>query len=165
VSGGSTYAFGDPTQSSLIGQLVFAPFALVTSLFRPFLFEARSAQVAVNALETTVLLVWWIRVFIRVGWREVVKTIFRYPLLVFSLTFTLGFAVAVGLTTTNLGTLSRYRMPLVPFFWALLLIVDQLTVSVRKKASLPVFAIPRHSELPRSLPAPSQPFRRPTAHQ
>lgn len=165
VSGGSTYAFGDPTQSGLLGQLAFAPLALVTSLFRPFLFEARSAQVAVNALETAVLLAWWIRVFTRAGLKEVLKAIFRYPLLLFSLTFTLTFAVAVGLTTTNLGTLSRYRMPLVPFFWALLLVVDRLTAPSRNTSPLQALGFPRRPDLPRSLPAPAQPLRRPTAHQ
>lgn len=165
VSGASTYAFGDPTQSSLVGQLAFAPFALVTSLFRPFLFEARSAQVAVNALETTVLLVWWIRVFTRAGPKAVITTTFRYPLLVFSLTFSVAFAVAVGLTTTNLGTLSRYRMPLVPFFWALLLAVDRLTAPPRKKSQSSGTTLPRRSPTTGSLPALRQPLRRPTAHQ
>lgn len=163
VSGGSTYAFGDPTQATLMGQLAFAPLALITSLFRPFLFEARSGQVALNALETAVLLVWWIRVFTRAGPREVLKVVFGYPLLIFSLIFTLAFAVAVGLTTTNLGTLSRYRMPLVPFFWALLLVVDQLSASSRNSSPLKALALSRRSEVPQRLPV--QPLRRPTAHQ
>lgn len=165
VGGGSTYAFGDPTQSGLMGQLAFAPLALVTALFRPFLFEARSAQVVVNALETTVLLVWWIVVFIRAGSGAVLKTIFRYPILLFSLTFTLTFAVAVGLTTTNLGTLSRYRMPLVPFFWALLLVVDRIAAALRNSSQLSALPLPLRSNDFRSLPPPGQPFRRPTAHQ
>jgi hypothetical protein len=128
-TGGSTYSFGDPSQATLSGQLAFAPLALVTSLFRPFIFEARSAQVAVNGLETAVLLVLWVRVFAKAGARRVVATIFRYPLLVFSLTFSISFGVAVGLTTTNLGTLSRYRMPLVPFFWALVLVIDAVAAT------------------------------------
>lgn len=165
MEGGSSYAFGDPTQATLVGQLAFAPIALITSLFRPFLFEARSVQVAVNGLETAVLLVWWIRVFARAGVAEVTKAVFRYPLLLFSLTFTLAFAVAVGLTTTNLGTLSRYRMPLVPFFWALLLVVDAVTAAARRPARGPVAA-----NAPRRIPVPGVPseghaLRRPTAHQ
>jgi hypothetical protein len=165
VSGGSTYAFGDPTQASALGQLAFMPLALITSLFRPFLLEAQSAQVAVNALETTVLLVGWIRVFVRAGAREVIKAVFRYPLLVFSLTFTLVFAVAVGLMTTNLGTLSRYRMPLVPFFWALLLVLDRMTARVRRGSPAQAFALPRRLDASGSLPASAQRLRRPTAHQ
>lgn len=160
VSGGSTYAFGDPTQATLSGQLAFAPLALVTALFRPFLFEARSAQVAVNGLETAVLLVWWIRVLVRAGAGGVFKKTLQYPLLVFSLTFTLTFAVAVGLTTTNLGTLSRYRMPLVPFFWALLLALDALTTSTKAQARSASVSIRRQRA---ALAA--QPLRRPTAHQ
>jgi len=163
MEGGSTYSFGDPSQSTLVGQLAFAPLALITALFRPFLFEARSAQVAINGLETGVLLIWWIRVFVSSGARAVVREIFRYPLLVFSLTFTLSFAVAVGLTTTNLGTLSRYRMPLVPFFWALLLVVDYVTAAQRRSTSTSATSS-RPLPIPR-LPRTDHAFRRPTAHQ
>jgi hypothetical protein len=42
--------------------------------------------------------------------------------LMFCAAFTLTLGVAVGLATTNLGTLSRYRMPLVPFFVAMVLV-------------------------------------------
>jgi hypothetical protein len=45
------------------------------------------------------------------------------PLLVFAFMFVLGLGVAVGLTSTNLGTLSRYRVPLVPFFASLLVVL------------------------------------------
>jgi hypothetical protein len=164
VEGGSTYSFGDPSEASFLGQLAFAPLALITALFRPFLFEARSAQVGVNALETGVLLVWWVRVLARGGVRQVVSAIFRYPMLVYSLTFTVFFAVAVGLTTTNLGTLSRYRMPLVPFLWALLLVTDYLTAPGRD-ATRGAALVRRGSAVVPSLPAPVQSLRRPTAHQ
>jgi hypothetical protein len=39
--------------------------------------------------------------------------------------FVVGLGIGVGLTTTNLGTLSRYRMPLVPFFGLLLMALAQ----------------------------------------
>jgi hypothetical protein len=124
VRGDSTYAIGDPSQVTMTGQLMFAPFALATSLFRPLLFESNSVQVAVNALETAVILFVTIRAFARRGFGRAWALIFRSPMLVLSLVFTVTFGIAVGLTTTNLGALSRYRMPLVPFFWALMLVVD-----------------------------------------
>lgn len=124
VRGASTYAIGDPSQVTLMGQLRFAPIALATSLFRPLLFEANSVQVAVNALETAVVLFVMIRALARRGFGPARALIFRSPMLVLSLVFTLTFGIAVGLTTTNLGALSRYRMPLVPFLWTLVLILD-----------------------------------------
>jgi hypothetical protein len=56
------------------------------------------------------------------------------------------FGMAVGLTTTNLGTLSRYRMPLVPFFAALLVLfmdADKRVPGTVK--SLSARAVPRRS--------------------
>jgi hypothetical protein len=123
VSGGSTYSLGDSTKTTLAGQLVFAPFALLSSLFRPFLFEARNAQMLANALETSVILVLAVAVFVRRRPADIWNTVARSPMLMLCLVFALVFAVAVGLTTTNLGTLSRYRMPLVPFLCVLLVVL------------------------------------------
>ncbi len=39
--------------------------------------------------------------------------------------FKIGFGIAVGLTSTNLGTLSRYRSPILPFFAILLLVLQK----------------------------------------
>lgn len=123
VTATTTYAMGDPNQRTLAGQVVYAPIALLTSLFRPFLFEARSPQVFINALETTailglVLIALWERRL-----RDIWLTLTSRPMLMFCLVFVVVFGTGVGLTTTNLGTLSRYRMPLVPFLWAIALVV------------------------------------------
>jgi hypothetical protein len=47
------------------------------------------------------------------------------PFLVFCVVFVIAFGIAVGLTSTNLGTLSRYRSPLLPFFVVLLLVLGK----------------------------------------
>jgi hypothetical protein len=122
-AGGSTYAIGDASQITLSGQLVYAPIALVTSLFRPFLFEARNTQVFVNTLETTAVLVLIVRMFARRRLPELWTTFTATPMLMFCLVFIFIFGIGVGLTTTNMGTLSRYRMPLVPFLWCIALVL------------------------------------------
>ncbi|MDH5493680.1 MAG: hypothetical protein OEY14_17130 [Myxococcales bacterium] len=124
VQGGSSYSVGDPTQRGLLGQLAFAPLGLVASLFRPFLFEARSLVQLVNALETALLMFLLGAGLYRHGWRGFIGRIFRSPLLMFCLTFVLLFGTAVGISTTNLGTLSRYRLPMMPFYALLLLLLD-----------------------------------------
>lgn len=124
VRGGSTYELVAPAEEATLGvQLAYAPLALVTSLYRPFLFEARNAQILVNALETATLLVLSVLVLWRVSLLSVWTTLVGSPLAVFSLVFIVVFGTAVGLTTTNLGTLSRYRMPLVPMFASLLVVL------------------------------------------
>jgi len=128
--GGSTYVLGDPTQTTALGQLVFVPEALVAAFFRPFLFEANSPQILVNALETTVLSF----ILVRVVWKKRFAWVWGHlrasPVLMFFLAFSVIFGVAVGLSTANLGSLSRYRVPLVPFFAGIILILD--TVATRQ---------------------------------
>lgn len=45
-------------------------------------------------------------------------------LLSFSLIFSLFFAFSVGISTSNFGSLVRYRIPVLPFFVACLFIMD-----------------------------------------
>lgn len=130
VRGGSTYELVSPGEASTSVQLVFAPLALLTSLYRPLIFEANSAQVLVNALETSALLGLTIWLFWRASMREVWSTLISSHVAVFALVFVGVMGVAVGLTTTNLGTLSRYRVPLVPFFASLLVILSSAVKKV-----------------------------------
>ncbi len=122
VEGGSSYAIGNPDETSLTGQLAFAPVAMTASLFRPFVWEAHNAVAVINGLEMAVILWCWLVIWWRRGiagtWRLVTKS----PPLMFCLVFVLLFSLGVGLATTNLGTLSRYRVPMMPMY-ALLLVM------------------------------------------
>jgi hypothetical protein len=122
VGGGSDYSLGDTTDASLGGQLKYAPLALITTLFRPTLLEVRNPLMLLSALETTALL--WL-----VGWAAyqrtwtwMFRTVISHPVLLFCTTFACLLAIGVGLGTTNFGTLSRYRIPVVPFFAAVVLL-------------------------------------------
>ena len=132
TSGGSTYIARSPSQSGIVAQLVFAPGALVASLFRPVVLEAKNPQIFINSMETTVLAA----LLVRVLWKERMVRLWRYvtssPVLMFFLAFTIVFGVAVGLGTSNLGTLSRYRVPLVPFYAGLVFVLDYLVMNRRR---------------------------------
>lgn len=125
-AGGGSYFTVDAElgRRSLAGQLASAPLALVSSLFRPFLFEIRNPLMLFSGLENTVLLVLLLRAAIN-SWRSMVRVILDTPLLLFSLAFVIIFGVAVGLVTTNMGTLSRYRLPLMPFYVTMVLALDR----------------------------------------
>ena len=77
-----------------------------------------------NALETSALLFLTLRLLIRGGISRVSQAVLSSPLLVFCLVFTIVMGTAVGLASTNLGSLSRYRMPFMPFFVALVLSLE-----------------------------------------
>lgn len=120
ADGGSNYSLAAGT--GVVGQVAAAPIAMFTAMFRPLLIEARSPIAAANSMETTLVLfaVLWIiqrRKFRLVG------LIRGSPPLMFCLVYVALFSVAVGLTTTNLGTLSRYRMPMVPYMGVMIAVL------------------------------------------
>ena len=123
--GGSAFSLGGEAPTTLAGQFAYAPAALLTSLFRPFLFEVHSIPSLVNAVETTVLAVLFARILFTRNLGKVRCQIADNPFLVFCVVFVMAFGIAVGLASSNLGTLSRYRSPLVPFFVVLLLVLGK----------------------------------------
>lgn len=123
IQGGSSYSLGDGETKSLTGQLAFAPLALTASLFRPFIFEAHNLVALINALETTVILWLWLIILRRRGVKRTWELLRSSPALIFCAIFVALFGLGVGLGTTNLGTLSRYRVPMMPLYGLLLLML------------------------------------------
>lgn len=131
---GSSYAVGDHTDSSLSGQAAFLPVGLIFSLFRPLPFEVRNPAMLLNALEILVFLALWFKIFTIRPPRKTWGMIVSHPLLVFSLLFVVGFGSIVGISTTNIGTLSRYRVPMMPFYAVLLAVLSLKTPSEQNGA-------------------------------
>lgn len=151
VRGGSTYTLvGEASEASANLQLLYAPLALLTSLYRPLIIEGTNPQLFVNALETTAFLVASGWIVYKLRFRAIYNAITQSPLAVFALVFIVTFGVAVGLTTTNLGTLSRYRVPLVPFFASLLVVL----LGYQERATAPA-PLPRQPG-GRRLPGPAR---------
>lgn len=113
----------DTEGTSSSAQLALAPLALVTALFRPFIFEARNPMQVLNALETTWLLYLVVQLIRRYSLAALVRSILDSPPLMFCAAFTLILALGTGLSTSNMGTLSRYRAPMMPFFVSLMLLL------------------------------------------
>lgn len=122
VEGGSNYQLASEDRS-LIAQIVLSPLALLTALFRPLPYEASGITGAVNVLETTLITGWLLVVLYRRRWRDLLAIVRGSPLLVFCVTFIVLFGVGVGLASTNLGTLSRYRAPMMPLFVGLIAVL------------------------------------------
>ena len=124
IRGGSNFELGSSVPRTVIGQIAYMPAALATALFRPSIFEARNILMLANALETTIITVLFLKILFSTSFRQIKARFVSEPFLVFCLVFVVGFGVAVGLASSNLGTLSRYRSPLVPFFVALLVVLS-----------------------------------------
>jgi len=103
--------------------LRIAPIAIVTAIFRPFLFEVRNPLMLLSALEGTYIIYLFGLVIFKIGVAKSFRIAAGTPFVLFSLIFTLVFAFAVGFSTSNFGTLMRYKIPFVPFFMASLFII------------------------------------------
>ncbi len=119
---GNSFDIGDfePTIPSMLSK---TPQAITATLFRPYIFEANNVVMLLSAIENTLMLLLTIYLFLKVSIIRVFKVMFNHNLLVFSLTFSMFFAFAVGLTTSNFGSLVRYKIPVMPFFVASLFII------------------------------------------
>jgi hypothetical protein len=112
-SAGSGYSLGelDGTFTNMISK---APQAVNVSLFRPYLWEVKNPLMLLSALESLALIGLTLYVLAKSRIRFVKS--WSNPAVLFCLVFSLSFAFAVGVSTYNFGTLSRYKIPLLPFY-------------------------------------------------
>jgi hypothetical protein len=122
IEGGSAYDLGeyDPT---LMGMISKFPQAVTVTLFRPFLWEAKKPIMLLSAFESFAFLALFLYVLFGKGIKVLIKQTAKDPNMLFFLIYSLIFAFAVGISTGNFGSLSRYKIPCMPFFAAFLLIL------------------------------------------
>lgn len=123
---GSFFKVGN-VDNSLTSLLYLFPAGIGTTLFRPFPWEVRNPLMVLSALESLTFLILTFMLIRKAGLGNTFKTILGDPILVFCLIFAILFAGFVGVTTFNFGSLSRYRIPCLPFYLMLLFIVGYKT--------------------------------------
>ncbi|MFN2458532.1 MAG: hypothetical protein ABR502_10050 [Chitinophagaceae bacterium] len=96
---------------------------IVATFFRPFLWEVRSPIALFSALEALLFVILVANFVLKRGIIAFFKNAFSNPILVFCFIFSLVFAASVGITATNFGTLSRYKIPCLPFFLVMMFII------------------------------------------
>jgi hypothetical protein len=119
---GSGYNLGE-FDPSIVGMLTKFPQAVIVTLFRPFPWEARKVIVLLSALEALIFLYFTYKAFQKRGIFKSFQLIFNDPNLLFCFIFSIIFAFAVGISAYNFGTLSRYKIPCLPFYGAFLIIL------------------------------------------
>jgi len=129
---GSRYDIGE-IDPSITGLAAKFPEAVNVTLYRPYLWEVKNPLMLLSGMESFAFLVLTLIVFFRVGFFKTFQKIFKDPNLLFFFSFTLICAFSVGISTGNFGSLSRYKIPCMPFFAALLLVLYyQSKVSIQK---------------------------------
>ncbi|NTS43161.1 hypothetical protein HRG84_19920 [Flavisolibacter sp. BT320] len=122
LEGGSAYDLGefDPT---LLGMVSKFPQAVTVTLFRPFLWEVKKPIMLLSALESAIFAVFLVVIFLKIGIKRIFRLLMTDPNLLFFVLYAMIFAFAVGISTGNFGTLSRYKIPCMPFFAAFLVVI------------------------------------------
>ncbi len=116
---GSGYTLGDYDFTPTGLARKFIP-AVVTSFFRPFLWEVRNPVMLLSALENTFVLYLFVVLLFQ---RKSFVLATSNPLFVFCFIFAVLFAFAIGVTTYNFGSLVRYKIPMIPFLITALLLI------------------------------------------
>jgi hypothetical protein len=97
------------------------------TFFRPLPWEIRSAAAVLSTLEAMAFIVLTANLFYKKGFSRPFKQIFKDPRLLMCFIFAMVFAVGVGAATANFGTLSRYKIPCMPFYMIMILLLYKFT--------------------------------------
>ena len=117
VEGNSGFKINSSNPVMLVLESVSATF------FRPFLWEVNTPIAFFSALESLIFLLLTLNFFLKKGVSLYFKNIFSDPKLLMCFVFSFVFGIAVGASTTNFGALSRYKIPCMPFYFIMLLLV------------------------------------------
>ncbi len=119
---GSSYDLGDFSPSfGSIAQKFFP--AVNVTLFRPYLWESRSAIQIFNALESSAVMLLTLYLLFTKNIFKTLNRIYRDPNMIMCIFFTCFFGFLVGISSYNFGTLSRYKIPCTPFYIFFLMVL------------------------------------------
>ncbi len=120
---GSSFDIGtyEPTVS---GAMSVAPAALVAGLYRPFIWEPRNIVMVLSGLENLVYLALTLLILLRIRFGRLLKILFDNPLILFCLSYSILFALIVGLSTSNFGALVRFKIAFLPEFLSTLIVLN-----------------------------------------
>lgn len=136
---GSAYSLGEFNPTSVSDMVMKFPQAVNVSLFRPYLWEVRKVIMLFSALESLLFLVLTVRVLFSVGIKKSWRAISLDPTIQFCLIFAIVFAFAVGITTYNFGSLSRYKIPCLPYYVMVMVLIYYTYNPPAKKILPPIF--------------------------
>jgi len=124
--GGHSFDLGT-FENTPTGYMKIFPKAFIAGTYRPFLWEAGNVVMLLSGLENTYLLYLTFLMFKRTGITNIFKRLLKEPLLFFAFSFSVFFAFAVGLTTSNFGALVRFKVAYLPYLASALFILSAKT--------------------------------------
>ena len=127
----SNFSLGVEFDGSMVGLVKLAPIAISTTFFRPFLWESHKPSTVLSSIEALLLMLFTIFIIFKAGLFNFFKLITHDPLIMYCFLFSCIFALFVGASTLNFGSLVRYKIPCVPFYLISLFLIHE---KVKEKA-------------------------------
>ena len=142
----SNFSLGVDFDGSFTGLLKIAPVAIATTFFRPFIWEAHKVSQLLAALESLILMYFTLYIIFKTGLLTLIKLILTDPLIMYCFLFSVVFAMFVGTSTLNFGTLVRYKIPCLPFYTiSLFLIYEKVKEKSIQKSLLKANTLPSNA--------------------
>lgn len=121
-AGGSVFNIG--TLDGTLGSFAtMFPKAINASLFRPYLWEVNNPVMFISAIESLTILYLFLFALIKTGFRKFFGRIFSHPILLCMFVYSVFLAGLVAITTNNFGSLVRYKIPVMPFFLCMVVVM------------------------------------------
>ncbi len=101
-----------------------APKAIISGLYRPYIWEAKNVVMFLSGIENLVYLGLTVFIISRIRFLRLLKILFDNPLVLFCLSYSVIFSLIIGLSTSNFGALVRFKIAFLPEFLSALVILN-----------------------------------------
>lgn len=111
-------------EPTIDGALKVSPSALLAGLFRPYLWEAKNIVMIFSGIENMFYIGLTLIIILRMKFIKLFRILFENPLVLFCLSYSILFALIVGLSTSNFGALVRFKIAFLPELLSALFILN-----------------------------------------
>lgn len=98
---------------------------ITATFYRPFIWEVNSPIMLLSVLESSIFLFITLFFLSKKGVKNFFRLSFSEPRILMCFIFAFVFAVAVGISSANFGALSRYKIPCMPFYLIMMILLYQ----------------------------------------
>ena len=106
-------------EPSVTGVIRNMPEALVNTFFRPHILEAKSSLMILSAIENAFIVLSMVICMVTID-----RSLLNKPLIIFSVFYILSLFISIGLVTTVLGAVVRYRTQGLPFLFFIFIAIS-----------------------------------------
>lgn len=119
---GSAYDIGE-LDGTALNAISLSPKAIWVTFFRPYIWESKNINMLLAAFESFFFLIFTFKTLFKVGFFKSLAIIWNDPFLLFCISYSFFFGAIVGLSSANFGTLVRYKIPILPFYLCMIIII------------------------------------------